>query len=63
MLSCLKQEALAKNIEELYHMPSQKREEMGQAGRAYFLEHFEMLKQSQRLIEILSSRIRAKESA
>jgi len=52
--------ALAKNIEQLYHMPVSEREKLGQSGRAYFLEHFEMKKQSQRLIEILTVRMRKK---
>jgi hypothetical protein len=38
-------------------MTSDERESLGQAGRAYYLEHFEMERQSQRLVEILSSRI------
>nr|WP_276559052.1 glycosyltransferase family 4 protein [Fluoribacter dumoffii] len=52
--------ALAKNMEQLYHMTPSEREKLGKAGRSYFLEHFEMKKQSQRLIEILSSRITEK---
>lgn len=53
--------ALAKNMERLYHMLPTEREKFGQAGRSYFLEHFEMNKQSQKLIEILSHRIIKKE--
>jgi glycosyltransferase involved in cell wall biosynthesis len=49
--------ALAKNIERLYHMPALEREGLGRAGRAYFLENFEMKKQSEYLIEILKNRI------
>nr|HAT8714107.1 glycosyltransferase [Legionella jordanis] len=56
-------DALAKNIEQLYHMPSLERGALGKAGRAYFLEHFEMTKQSQRLVEILKDRIKQKEKA
>lgn len=55
--------ALAKNIEQLYHMSPTDREKLGQAGRSYFLEHFEMTKQSQKLIEILNNRIIKKEKA
>ncbi|MBI2785637.1 MAG: glycosyltransferase family 4 protein [Legionella longbeachae] len=51
--------ALAKNIEELYYMPVSKRENLGKAGQEYFLEHFEMKKQSLRLIEILKERARS----
>ncbi|KTC66035.1 glycosyltransferase, group 1 family (plasmid) [Legionella adelaidensis] len=49
--------ALAKNIERIYHMPAQERERMGDSGRAYFLKHFEMTKQAQRLVEIFNNRI------
>jgi len=49
--------ALAKNIEKLYGMPLVDRELLGDAGRLYFLDHFEMGRQSQRLIEIFESRI------
>ena len=50
-------EGLANSIEQLFRMSSDQREQLGQSGRAYYLEHFEMERQSQRLIEILSSRI------
>jgi glycosyltransferase involved in cell wall biosynthesis len=53
--------ALALNIEQFYHMPDLLRDEMGQAGRAYFLKHFEMISQSRYLIEILEERISKKE--
>jgi glycosyltransferase involved in cell wall biosynthesis len=49
--------ALVKNIEQLYHMAFAERDILGQSGRAYFLEHFEMVKQSKRLVEILQARI------
>ncbi|USQ13524.1 glycosyltransferase family 4 protein [Legionella lytica] len=52
--------ALAKNIEKLYHMSAAEREKLGIAGRAYFLEHFEMTKQSHRLIEILNNKIKSR---
>jgi glycosyltransferase involved in cell wall biosynthesis len=50
-------EGMANCIEQLFRMTSDERESLGQAGRAYYLEHFEMERQSQRLVEILSSRI------
>lgn len=50
-------EALAKNIKKMYYLPVSNRDEMGKSGRAYFLEHFEMKSQSQRLIDILGERI------
>lgn len=51
-------EMLAKNIQKLYSMPLSEKERLGKNGRAYFLKHFEMEAQSQRLIEILKERIR-----
>ncbi|CAI8844559.1 MULTISPECIES: glycosyltransferase family 4 protein [Pseudomonas] len=48
---------MANCIEQLFRMTSDERESLGQAGRAYYLEHFEMERQSQRLVEILGSRI------
>jgi len=58
-LTCPAEDAagLARCIERLYHMPLAEREKLGQAGRAYFLEHFEMDRQSQRLVQILEDRI------
>ncbi|MNH27241.1 putative glycosyl transferase [compost metagenome] len=50
-------EGMASCIEQLLRMTSDERESLGKAGRAYYLEHFEMERQSQRLVEILSSRI------
>jgi len=49
--------ALAKNIEKLYHLPVAMRNKLGDSGRAYFLNHFEMERQSLRLIEILENKI------
>lgn len=49
--------ALANNIKKMYHLPSLERDHMGKSGRAYFLEHFEMESQSQRLIDIIERRI------
>jgi glycosyltransferase involved in cell wall biosynthesis len=51
-------EALANRIEKLYVMSKAEREALGQAGRAYFLEQFEMATQTQRLIEIFNLRIK-----
>ncbi|MDO9327509.1 MAG: glycosyltransferase family 4 protein [Pseudomonas sp.] len=58
-LTCPAQDAdgMANSIEQLFHMSSDERESLGRSGRAYYLEHFEMERQSQRLVEILSSRI------
>ncbi|WP_085717216.1 glycosyltransferase family 4 protein [Pseudomonas sp. B28(2017)] len=50
-------DGMANCIEQLFRMTSDERESLGRAGRAYYLEHFEMERQSQRLVEILSSRI------
>ena len=33
------------------------REEMGAAGRKYFMEHFEMQRQARRLLDILNERL------
>ncbi len=49
---------LVNNIKQLYSMSPLEREKMGEAGRDYFLKHFEMEHQSQRLIEILKKRIK-----
>lgn len=58
-LTCPAQDAagLARCIEQLYQMSSAERDKLGQAGRGYYLEHFEMSRQSRRLVEILESRI------
>ncbi len=45
-------------IEQVFRMSPAEREKMGKAGRSYFLEHFEMTRQTHRLIEILEKRIR-----
>ncbi|MBD0679876.1 glycosyltransferase family 4 protein [Pseudomonas sp. PSB11] len=50
-------EGLANRIEQLFHMGLHERERMGRSGREYYLEHFEMGRQSQRLVEILGKRI------
>ena len=52
-------EGLARCIETLYSMSTLERDNLGAAGRAYYLEHFEMKKQCQRLVGILHSRIAA----
>ena len=63
-LTCPAQDAagLARCIEQLYQMSPAERDKLGQAGRGYYLEHFEMSRQSQRLVEILESRINAGEA-
>ena len=43
---------LAKNIEKIYFMEADKKEHLGQAGREYFLQHFEMKAQCKKLIDI-----------
>ncbi|CEK10238.1 glycosyltransferase family 4 protein [Legionella hackeliae] len=52
------EKALAISMEQLYHMDPADRNKLGQSGRAYFMKHFEMKKQSQRLIEILEDRVK-----
>jgi len=49
--------ALAEQIERLYHMSDLERAQLGKSGRAYFLQHFEISRQSHRLVEILEERI------
>lgn len=49
--------SLAKNIEKLYYTTELEQVKMGQAGRTYFLEHFEMVTQSHRLIKILEEMV------
>jgi glycosyltransferase involved in cell wall biosynthesis len=44
---------LANSIRSLYGMTESARNEMGAAGRRYFLEHFEVTKQARRLVELL----------
>lgn len=58
-LSCAAEDpgVLAATIEKLYNMPQERRNAFGRAGRAFFLAHFEMEKQSRNLVEILESRI------
>ncbi len=51
--------ALAQRIEQLYHMTTEERALLGANGRDYYLEHFEMKKQTNKLIEILDSRLAA----
>lgn len=47
-------------IREFYSMSNVEREEMGASGRRYYLENFEMNKQAEKLIEILSERFNGK---
>lgn len=48
---------LARCIEQLHAMPAEQREQMGRAGRAYFLENFEMGRQCRNLVRIIEQRI------
>ena len=50
-------DGLVRCIEGLYNMAPTDRDALGQAGRRYFLENFEMGKQASRLIDILQRRI------
>lgn len=58
-LTCPAEDAkgLAGCIEQLFNMFPAEREKLGRCGREYFLAHFQMEKQSQRLVEILEKRI------
>lgn len=48
-------EAMAASIRELYQRDAADREAMGQAGRQYFDDNFDMDKQVQQLVELLAS--------
>jgi len=50
---------LAQCVEQLYKMSASERDKLGAAGRAYYLENFEMKRQCSRLVEILQDRIAA----
>lgn len=58
-LTCPAQDvsALVATISQFYNMTPSERDKLGQQGREYFLENFEMKQQSKRLIEILEQRI------
>ncbi len=43
------------NVMALYGMPQTERDTMGQMGRAYYLEHFEVQAQTRRLVDTLSN--------
>ncbi len=45
-------EALAESVTKLYEMNKKDREEMGERGRAYFLEHFERTELVKKLLEL-----------
>ncbi|KVX04956.1 MAG: glycosyltransferase family 4 protein [Alcaligenes nematophilus] len=49
--------ALADNIRSLYHMTPAERALMGESGRRYFLEHFELKAQARRLAEHLQQAV------
>lgn len=61
-LTCPAQDAqaLVAIINQFYNMDVLERDKLGQQGRKYFLENFEMKQQSKRLIEILEQRIKQK---
>ncbi len=50
-------DSLVRNIELLYNMGITEREALGEAGRKYFIDNFEMMSQSRRLVEIIQHRI------
>lgn len=52
---------LAQRLRELYAMAPDDRARMGQAGRRYFLEYFEMGKLARRLTDLLQARIHRKD--
>lgn len=52
---------LAQRLRELHAMPPEERARMGQAGRRYFLEHFEMGKLARQLTDLLQARIHGKD--
>jgi glycosyltransferase involved in cell wall biosynthesis len=49
--------ALAQCVRLLHQMTEQERARLGESGRRYFLEHFEMRRQTRRLVEILEQRM------
>ena len=49
--------ALAQCVRSLHEMTEQERARLGESGRRYFLEHFEMRRQTGRLVEILEQRM------
>lgn len=61
-LTCTAEDALAlaKCVKILYDMPEAERVQLGMAGKRYFLEHFEMCRQAQNLINILERRVAEK---
>lgn len=50
-------EVLVDCIKQLYKMPLEQRQQMGQRGYAYFMKHYEMSGQAKRLVEILIDRV------
>lgn len=59
-MTCAAEDAdgLAQAIKTLYKMPLERREKLGRSGREYFLNYFEIEKQSRQLVEILEERIK-----
>jgi len=49
---------LASCVRALYAMSAEQRQKLGDSGRRYFLEHFEMRGQTERLVQIINGRIR-----
>jgi glycosyltransferase involved in cell wall biosynthesis len=62
-LTCAAEDAaaLAQHLRKLHAMVPQERDRMGQAGRRYFLEHFEMGQLTNRLTDLLQARIHGKD--
>jgi glycosyltransferase involved in cell wall biosynthesis len=56
-------ESLAARIIQFFNMPENERDIIGDNGRRYFLENFEMQQQSKKLIEILEQRIDLKRAS
>ena len=52
--------ALANCIKTLFHLPEEARAQMGDAGKRYFADQFEMSSQAGRLVEILQERMTTK---
>src|SRR5690606_14993966 len=57
-LTCEAEDAakLAACVRKLYGMSAEERRKLGEAGRRYFLENFEMSRQARRLVAILDGR-------
>jgi glycosyltransferase involved in cell wall biosynthesis len=62
-LTCMAEDAdgLVSCIRRLYEMTVEERQQMGEKGHAYFLEHFEMSRQALYLVDIFTNRLKAVE--